>query len=485
LFQTIARTIPRDPDFPERCWWIDVRTRLLDGSFYDGLTYDFHQETRGEAGQYVPIAERRPSVRTGLLRTVVDDSVSLLFDEDHWPEIETGAADKPARDQLAALAGQMRLNATMMAAASVGAVGSVCLLLRILGEDRQFRPFVQVMNTMYLTPEWDPAAPDTLVKVTECYKVTGDELRRRGYAIDESDLGTRFWFERQWDDAAETWFQPWRVGEADVSAIRQVDDGPGRTTRHELGFVPMVWIKDLPGGDEIDGASTLTQEAIETVIQIDYQLSQCGRGLKYSQDPLLLIKEPAGSDGPFIRSASNAITVDAEGDAKLLEIDGSAASAVLDYCRALREMALEALHGNRASPDKLAAATSGRAMEMMNLALVWLAGRKRITYGDGGLLPLLAMIARASDKRPLMIGGEAAASIRLSQPLSLRWPAWYAPTAQDRLQLATALKTHIDSGTLSAETAVKTIAADYAIADVPAELAAIRADNPSQNQASQ
>jgi hypothetical protein len=63
----------------------------------------------------------------------------------------------------------------------------------------------------------------------------------------------------------------------------------------------MVWIKDLPGGDAIDGTSTLTQETIETVIQIDYQLSQCGRGLKYSQDPLLLIKEPAGGDGPFVR----------------------------------------------------------------------------------------------------------------------------------------------------------------------------------------
>jgi hypothetical protein len=484
LFQTIARTIPRDPDFPARCWWIDVRTRLLDGSFYDGLSYDFHQETRGEVGQYVPIAERRPCVRSGLLRSVVDDSVSLLFDEDHWPALEGGEADKAARDQLAALARQMRLNETMMAAATVGAVGSVCLLLRILGGGRSFRPFVQVMNTMYLTPEWDPTAPDTLVKVTESYKVTGDELRQRGYVIDDGDLRERFWFERQWDAEWETWFLPWKVGDSEPASIRRIDETPGRTTRHDLGFVPMVWVKDLPGGDAIDGTSTLTQEAIETVIQIDYQLSQCGRGLKYSQDPLLLIKEPAGGDGPFVRSASNAITVDAEGDAKLLEINGAAAAAVLDYCRALREMALESLHGNRASPEKLAAAASGRSMEMMNLALIWLAGRKRITYGDGGLLPLLSMIARASERLPLTVGGGAPETIQLTGPLCLRWPDWYAPTAQDRLQMATALQTHIGSGTLSVETAVATIAADYAIADVPAELAAIARDKASTATAS-
>ncbi len=136
--------------------------------------------------------------------------------------------------------------------------------------------------------------------------------------------------------------------------------------RHGLGFVPIVWVRNLPGGDDIDGACTF-RPAVETGIEIDYQLSQAGRGLKYSSDPTLLIREPAGVEGELTRGGANALVVSERGDAKLLEINGTAAAAVIDYVRTLREMALEGVHGNRASADRLSAAQSGRALELMNL----------------------------------------------------------------------------------------------------------------------
>ena len=64
-----------------------------------------------------------------------------------------------------------------------------------------------------------------------------------------------------------------------------------------LGFVPMVWIRNLPSGtDDVDGECTF-EAAISTIMEMDYQLSQAGRGLKYASDPTLLIKEPAISEG--------------------------------------------------------------------------------------------------------------------------------------------------------------------------------------------
>ena len=108
---------------------------------------------------------------------------------------------------------------------------------------------------------------------------------------------------------------------------------------HNLGFVPVVWIRNLPGlsstGDPADGACTF-RAAIETQIEIDYQLSQAGRGLKDSSDPTLLIKEPATTDSEIIKGAGNALVVSEKGDAKLLEIGGTASAAVIDMYGASR-----------------------------------------------------------------------------------------------------------------------------------------------------
>jgi hypothetical protein len=105
---------------------------------------------------------------------------------------------------------------------------------------------------------------------------------------------------------------------------------------------------------------------MHTQVEIDYQLSQVGRGLKYSSDPTLLLKDPSLPDGELIKGAGNALVVSEKGDARLLEIGGTASAAVIEYVRTLRELALESIHGNRASPDKVAAAQSGRALELLN-----------------------------------------------------------------------------------------------------------------------
>src|SRR5574340_1121950 len=67
----------------------------------------------------------------------------------------------------------------------------------------------------------------------------------------------------------------------------------------------------------------------------------------------------------------------------------------------------------------------------------------------------------------------------------LRWPAWYQPTAQDAQNKAETLRTHTDAGHMSRETAVKAIAADYDIEDVPGELTKIEKEEAARNAAAQ
>ncbi len=351
MFGTISGLTDYDSEYPERARRLTLYRKILEGTFYDVLPYEFHQE-RTDSGDYIPLRQRKPSVRYGLARLVVEDSVALLFSEGHFPTFES--PDPAVRDVLAAFVREVRLNAVMIDAGLRGSVGSVALLFRVL----KGRAFVDVLETVHLTPAWDAGEPDSLISVVEQYKVKGSAMISAGVAV--SDPGAVYWFRRVWDTTAERWFHPVAVGDTG-EFVEDVE----RTVHHGLGFVPIVWIRNLPGGICPDGACTF-QGAIDIGIEIDYQLSQAGRGLKYSSDPTLLIREPAGLDGTMVHGAANALVVSEKGDAKLLEIGGTASQAVIEYVRILRDLALESLHGNRADPQRLATPASGRALQLMN-----------------------------------------------------------------------------------------------------------------------
>ena len=263
MFDTLCSLIPRDLDYPPRMRALDIFRRVLDGTLYDVLPCQFHEE-RGAGGDYIPLRNRRPSIRYGLCRLVVEDSVSLLFSEGHFPTID--CADRDLRTTLADIVKETGLNQVMTEAAMRGSIGSVAVLMRVL----RGRIFFNVLDTMYLTPQWDPEAPDTLLALTEKYKVSAETLIAAGYEIEEP--AGDFWFMRRWDLTREIWFCPWPVG-----SMLEPQQDVARSFRHGWGFVPAVWIRNLPGlsgtSDPSDGACTF-RSAIETSIEIDYQLSQ-------------------------------------------------------------------------------------------------------------------------------------------------------------------------------------------------------------------
>ena len=452
MFDTLCNLVPADSDYPPRVRQLAILEQVLNGTLYDVLPYDFHEE-RTEAGEYIPLRQRRPSIRYPLCRIVVEDSVSLLFSEGHFPAIDS--PDRAVRAIFANIVKETRLNQTMISAAMKGATGSAALLLRVL----KGRIFVDALDTMYLTPTWDPSAPDMLLHVDERYKVSGADLARNGYTI--KALDRPFWFTRRWDKEGETWFDPTPVGEPPTAVV-----DTARSVVHKFGIVPIIWIRNLPGspitGDKADGASTFAA-AMHTQVEIDYQLSQAGRGLKDSSDPTLLLKDPALPDGELIKGAGNALVVSEKGDARLLEIGGTASAAVIEYVRTLRELALESIHGNRASPERISAAQSGRALELLNQGLISLADNLRTSYGESGLLELARLIVRASQVYRLVVLGETIAALDSSAQLSLKWPRWYPSTADDRQKDVQALTSLVTSGCISRETALKAIAACYDI----------------------
>lgn len=452
-----------DRDLPARAARIQGLARVLAGTQYDHIANDFATE-KTDGGQYVPLRNRRPSSRSNLCRTAVVDAVSLLFSEGHFPAVMS--PDDATRDALSALIRERSLPLTMLEAATAGAVGSAAILMRVLGN----RPFFDVLGTAFLTPVWKPDAPDVLASVTERYKTTATELIALGYVVDAT--AGKYWFARVWDDTTEAWFLPWPV--SDTAHMPQIDHA--RTVTHALGFVPMVWIRNLPGGDRIDGDSSFAR-GIDTVIEIDYLTSQAGRGLMYASDPTLVLRTDDPTGAARIGGAANALIVPTEGDAKLLEINGTAAGAVDTHVLDLRATALEMMHGSRAHADKISAAVSGRAMELMNQGLIWHADRLRLTYGEGGLLSLLRMVCAAAARVSggLLLDGKRYKALAADN-LSLKWPPWYQPTQADKQADAVALGVALDHGIISRRTAVATLAESYGVDDIDAELVLIAAD---------
>ena len=135
-FKTIQETWQRDEDMPDRSWRLMMLRKVLNGKLYDQIKHPFSDEQTG-AGEYIPLRKRRPSVRSNLCRTVVDDSVSLLFGEDHFPTVSIPDGDMGKA--LSRLLKEIKLNEVMIDAATKGSVGSAAtglevFLLRLVEE---------------------------------------------------------------------------------------------------------------------------------------------------------------------------------------------------------------------------------------------------------------------------------------------------------------------------------------------------------------
>jgi hypothetical protein len=469
MFQTICEQVPREPRLPMRAWQLDCLYRVLDGTIYDVLRHPFHEE-RKENGEYVPIRKRKPSVRYGLCRSVVADSVSLLFGEGHFPSISVG--DNEVNPEVTRLIRDIRLPQVMLDAATRGSVGSVAIRVRLI----EARVYLDVMETRFLTPIWRANRPDTLEKVVEAYIVMGEDLEARGYTGVERKV--QYWFKREWTDIEEVWYLP--LSTADYDDKKPFVRDEDRTVRHDHGFVPIVWIRNLPGGtstgDPAEGASTFSG-AIDSQMEIEYQLSQAGRGLKYSSDPTLLLKDPTALDEPGAVKAPNmALVVSKDGDGKLLEITGNALHAVMEYVRIVRELALESIHGNRSSADKINAAQSGKAMELLHQPLIWLADKLRLSYGEYGILAVLRMIAVMHKASPIELAYGTLGEMPKPEDMSLRWAPYFFPTFQDQLEQANGLSIARKAGILSQKTGVKVLATTHDIENVETEISDIEAD---------
>lgn len=479
MFDIIKQLTRRDKQYPERYYNLFLYQKILEGTLYDCFKFQYHQEYIGGVmnPRYVEEAERAPTITTGLnlMRSIVEESVSFLFGEDRFPRIS--ADDEAVQTLVNNLVKDTHMVHLFQEAATKGSIGSVAIQLKVL----QDRFFPVVHYSVYLTPEFDPQSPDVLTKITEKKKVLGEDLIKAGYDIDEGMEHSWFWFQRVWDDNDEVWFKPWSILEDDYKFKPTKDTK--RSVQHRLGMVPWIWIKNLPGkgsSDDVDGKCSF-EAAITNCIQIDYALSRADRALKYNCDPLLLLKvRSPGQFQDMVRSSNNAIVVGVEGDAKILEISGDAAHAVIETVTQLKDEALHSIHGFRANPDKLATSQSSIAQRMLYLPMVQLASQLRLSYCDSGIVPLLRMMLRIMSKMPIRVLGKMQRVTNAEEPLVLEYTDFFVPTPQDQQLEVTTIIPMVQAGLMSKATALRYLSKFFDFGDIDEELTRIKKDQDEQ-----
>jgi hypothetical protein len=475
MFSAVKNTLPRDNDFPLRTYMLDIYERCLNGTLYDAFERDYHEQYSDYSSQdYIPIHKRRPSSKNGLalIKTVVEESVSLLFGEGRWPTIECSTTE--LEQMFADLTDECELNSVMSESAIYGSSGSSITLMRVLKN----KIYLDIYSAKFMTPTYDPEAPKTLIKVTEERKVTGQDLQDAGYDIPFEAMSEVFWFQRCWDEINEDWFLPLPAKNLtpDIMNNKPYKQDKLRSKTHSLGFCPIIWNTNLSNGpNNIDGRCTFDM-AIDTCVIIDYLTSADVQGLFYNVTPTTVIKNPIDPNGDIVMRAGSTINLDVTGDATLLETSGTASAAVSAKIEQLRALALEQMHGNRVSPDKLAASPSGEAQKMLWQPLVMLADNLRDSYGNRSLIQLCNMVIAASQVYKLNIKGKTYFKIPQNQDIVLKWPPFFQATAHDKSQMVNAVVAAVTGGVMSKETAIKSLASVYDVEDITAELNQILAD---------
>lgn len=472
-----------DKDWSMRECRLRILKMFLDGSIYDELSpyhmeYTGGGEVGGNSGQYIRLVDRRPSVTYRIPKIIVDESVSMLFGEDHFPKASCDHDDRKTSDFLLYINENCKLKYAMLDAAKVGSIGSVCIVVKVL----EGKFYFEVLGTRRLTPVFDQKNPDVLVNLVEKRKVDGATLMAHGYdGIDKEDKNKYFYVVREWNVTEEIYYKPYKVedeeGEDNFKPVRDEQ----KSSLHDLGFVPIVWIKNTPTCHHIDGECTF-EAAIDVSVEIDYQLSQLGRLLKYNSDPTLVVKNSSSLEGNQLIKSVGMLNLDEKGDAYLLEMSNASTTAVIEYVRCLRDLALESVRGNRANPDKLSSIHSGKALQMLNSSLIALVSEMRLTYGEYGLIAIYRMVILIyfSGKYEIDSGEFSPSSQDCVDHIKLKWPDWYAPTPQDKLQEQQTFSGYEAGGILSKETIRSNIQDKYGIIDIEDEAKRVATDSEEE-----
>lgn len=424
--------------------------------YYWGHQYD-HLAPWG-AGD-LPLRDKAPSVRLRLNKTVVDTLNSHLFGRARQPSFKI-EGDPRVDGALQALLADSRLATHLLSLGRIGMLtGTVVLGLHAYEGAIDWTVSVGARVTPKFGRQDRTRARELGLAFDDLLEL--DEVWR---TYDEDALGqtVETWRRRTWtvEETIEYAPIPGPIRRAEELAW-EVD--VEASVRHDLGFVPAEWISNLPVTDDIDGAPVVDLPEFELEDEINYTLSQTGRGIRYNQEPTLALINAALDKSEVLKRGSHQ-TLDLKPDrhlgegvsasAQLLEMQGEGSRVAMEYVQKLADFFYQCARVVIHDPDRAGGVLSGVALQRVKEPMLALIDEIRPQYGHG--------IARALAKA---LAAQGVARYGAAQ-VSVSWPQIVEPTLDDVLTLVTLLREARDAGWVTRKTVLQRLAPYMGLGDV-------------------
>ncbi|MCC6546176.1 phage portal protein [Candidatus Sumerlaeota bacterium] len=454
------------------------------GRQYRGLT-SFMNE-RDDQKNFIPTRNRAPNVRYNLCRAIPNRIVGFLFGAGTFPTFTTSAEGASAAIEW--------LRDYVMRARFPNALRKACVQgsAAVVFGFRRGKLKVRTYARTLAQPIFDDS--DELLALVVKYRSTDPADGKPCLVRMTLDSEKELWERKDASATGDVW--------------TQID-----VVKHELGFVPAIWIRHLSDDSECADGESLLEDIPELQEEIDYSLSQRSRALRYSSDPQAVINDdvPADTVKTLAKSPAGTWLLGKNGKVTYLEIQGKGLEMQGQTVSELRKGALEIARVVLPDPDAVKGQQlSGFALRTLYEPMIDLADELKTPWQDAMIefltKVLLACAVLKNRGDIVRIPGiddaisaitQPPASVQPMQklfhpwlgstakdwkvpvytkdvcPIAVTWGPYFDISPAEKQAMATAASTAKNSGIMSAKAAVRFIGPAMGVGDVDEEIALI------------
>lgn len=486
----------------------------------------------------VPIWDRAPCVKYLAVRAAVSSNVDLLLGENRYPAVTTRPDENEAEEDqedglgtensevvdrfLLAIKDEARLEPLLREQyTNAQTMGTAAIVYGA----RNGKLFADGIPAKYAEPKWD--ALGELISIEIVYPYIEHERISSGWQA------VAKLYRRVITATTDTTFAPGECRQDGTMPAWTVQ----QTITHNLGFVPVIWYRHNAPSDSKQGFDGVPIHAAITdeITATDIGLSMRHEGALYCRPQLCEIGvspgyNPTGTAGSMVARGTknggvydpvtNPSTGDYHGgapsdqgarrrgpgwvfqydnpDAKVQAINtpGDALKALDENIRDLRTKICEALAWVPLDPDsvKFAATVSGKALEVLRERQLNRVSSDRETFGKQVIVELYSMLLRVVSKfgaglrtpgikKTLPIIATMAPSGQWVAPrISLKWPPYFRPSADDTQKDVDTTTKAYDAGFITKRTAVEKLARPFGIENVSMYLDQLEAEQQERDK---